>query len=238
MTICWTVLVIPSVVIVIILNEVFISAYNGGFKSNEQPYVIGQWGPWVTVFLAAIAACMVKFYTPRWKARQKILAEELEAFQCRKGKETEGNNGTENNSSKRLSASNIDDIEAGSGTLRNPLIAAAESGDLVALKNHLSNRSHKVGTAKVGSIALSKASANGHADVILQLLDVGIGVNEKDDAGLTALIRASWAGRESVVKLLLERGAIATGWQGKMAVTRASQNHHFSIVQLLHNHGA
>ncbi|OBT58764.1 hypothetical protein VE04_02079 [Pseudogymnoascus sp. 24MN13] len=234
MTICWTIFAVPSVAIVIILNEVFILAHDGGFESSEKPYVIGQWGPWVSVLLAAIAACMVKFYTPSWKARQKILLEEREAFKRRNGIEDQGHTGAKNESSKQLPARSIDDVEAGLKTLESPIIAAAKNGFMTALSNNGSNCSDKV--AKV--IALGTASANGHTEAILRILDSGVNVNGKDQFGLTALIRASWAGHESVVKLLLERGAIASGWQGKMAVTRASQNHHFNVVQILLNHGA
>ncbi|KFY70852.1 hypothetical protein V499_08912 [Pseudogymnoascus sp. VKM F-103] len=234
MTMCWTIFAVPSVAIVIILNEVFILAHDGGFVSSEKPYVIGQWGPWVSVLLAAIAACMVKFYTPSWKARQKILLEEREAFKRRNGIEDQGHTDAKNESSKQLPARSIDDVEAGLKTLESPIIAATKNGFMAALSNNVSNCSDKV--AKV--IALGTASANGHTEAILRILDSGVNVNEKDQFGLTALIRASWAGHESVVKLLLERGAIASGWQGKMAVTRASQNHHFNVVQILLNHGA
>ncbi|KFZ14992.1 hypothetical protein V502_05822 [Pseudogymnoascus sp. VKM F-4520 (FW-2644)] len=238
MTMCWTILAVPSVAIVIVLNEVFILAHDGGFQSSEKPYAIGQWGPWVSVFLAAIAAWMVKFYTPGWKARQKILAEEREAFKLRNGIEEQGNTDAKNESSKRLPARSVDDIEAGLKTLESPIIAAAQNGYMAASSNNVSNCSDNVGTAGVDVIALGTSSANGHTDAILRLLDSGVDVNEKDRFGLTALIRASWAGHESVVKLLLERGAIASGWQGTMAVTRASQNHHFNIVQMLLDHGA
>ncbi|OBT77577.1 hypothetical protein VF21_04549 [Pseudogymnoascus sp. 05NY08] len=239
MTMCWTIIAVLSVAIVIILNEVFILAHDGRFESSEKPYAIGQWGPWVSVFLAAIAACMVKFYTPSWKARQEILLKEREAFKLRNGIEEQGNTDAKNESSKQLSARSIDDIEAGLKTPKRPIIAAGQNGYMTALSsNNVSNCSDKPGTASVEVIALGNASANGHTDTILRILDSGVDVNEKDQFGLTALIRASWAGRESVVKLLLERGAIASGWQGKMAVTRASQNHHFNVVQILLNHGA
>ncbi|OBT61982.1 hypothetical protein VE03_08641 [Pseudogymnoascus sp. 23342-1-I1] len=237
-TMCGTILAVPSVAIVIVLNEVFILAHDGGFESSEKPYAIGQWGPWVSVLLAAIAACMVKFYTPGWKARQKILAEEREAFNLRKGIVEQGNADAKNESSKPLPARSTDDIEAGLKTLGSPIIAAAQNGYMAASSNNVSNPSDNEGTTGVEVIALGTASANGHTDAILRLLDSGVDVNEKDRFGLTALIRASWAGRESVVKLLLERGAIASGWQGELAVTRASQNHHSNLVQMLLDHGA
>lgn len=238
MTMCWTILAVPSVVIVIILNEVFILAHDGGFESTEKPYAIGQWGPWVSVLLAAIAACMVKFYTPRWTARQKILAEEREAFNLRHGIKEQGNNDAKDESSKQVSAISIDDIEAGRKTLESPITAASQSGYMATLPNNVSNCSDNAGTVSVGVTALGKASANGDEHAIRKLLDSGVDVNEKDQFGLTALIRASWAGRESVVKLLLEKGAIASGWQGKMALSRASQNHHSKTVQTLLDHGA
>jgi hypothetical protein len=170
---------------------------------------------------------------------KKILAEEREAFKLRNGIEEQGNTDTKNESSKPLPARSIDDIEAGLKTLESPIIvAAAQSGYMAALSNNVSNCSDNVGTAGVEVIALGEASANGHTDAILRLLNSGVDVNEKGRFGLTALIRASWSRRESVVKLLLERGAIASGWQGKMAVTRASQNHHSNIVQMLLDHGA
>ncbi|KFY04792.1 hypothetical protein V491_09261 [Pseudogymnoascus sp. VKM F-3775] len=237
-TMCWTILAIPSVIIVIILNEVFILAYDGGFESNEKPYAIGQWGPWVSVLLAAIAACMVKFYTPRWTTRQKILAEERHAFNLRHGIKEQGSTGAENESSKQVLPKSIDDIEAGGRTLESPVTAAAQSQYMAPSPNNVSNSSDNAETVSVGVIALGKASANGDEHAIRELLASGVDVNGKDRFGLTALVRASWAGRQSVVKLLLEKGAIASGWQGEMAMNRASQNNYSKIVQTLLDHRA
>jgi hypothetical protein len=41
MTMCWTILAVPSVAIVIILSEVFILVHDGGFESSEKPYAVG-----------------------------------------------------------------------------------------------------------------------------------------------------------------------------------------------------
>ncbi|KAL8685741.1 MAG: hypothetical protein Q9218_007571 [Villophora microphyllina] len=68
---------------VVVLNEVYI-LIDGGLPTSENPYAIGQWGPWVGVVLALVAAAIVRYSMPKFLERRKILDAERAAFELRK----------------------------------------------------------------------------------------------------------------------------------------------------------
>jgi hypothetical protein len=146
-------------IVVGILNEVFILAYNGGFHTNEHPYAIGQWGPWVAVLLAVIAASIVKLHKPRWEARQKLLAEESDAYQKRK---------VDSESSGKPFSHSVD-VEAGLAILDDPVVGvAAERGRGVSdgdsqetTGNRPSRHVDQHGQSDVGSMELSPLGYSG-----------------------------------------------------------------------------
>ncbi|KAK7219748.1 hypothetical protein V2G26_007751 [Clonostachys chloroleuca] len=85
------------------------------------------------------------------------------------------------------------------------------------------------------------ASFNGHSSVLLQLLHAGrVKVNTMDRRGRTALYFGSQEGHETIVQLLVEKGADinAQGGEYGNALQAASQEGHETIVQLLVEKGA
>ena len=68
----------------------------------------------------------------------------------------------------------------------------------------------------------------------------GAAINLQDSDGWTALILASYYGREAVARLLLERGADATlrSSIGRTALSWARIRNHAAVVALLEAHGA
>lgn len=67
---------------VLILNEAYILA-DGRLPTNENPYAVGQWGPWVRVALTLVAAAILRHKIPAFLERQKVLDAERAAFELR-----------------------------------------------------------------------------------------------------------------------------------------------------------
>jgi ankyrin repeat protein len=120
------------------------------------------------------------------------------------------------------------------GSASERLFAAAENGDLEALKRG-------IGAADVnqsghgGSTALLVASFNGHASAVKMLLHEGAEIDQVDEDGDTALIVASDKGFSNVVDYLLSSDADLTmvnssGWT---ALLRAAHQGHFNVVGTL-----
>ena len=82
------------IILVIALNECYLLK-DGGLPTSENPYAIGQWGPWVGVALALLAAIIVRYYRPRFLERQRVLDAERAAFELRTRNDVNsfGNNG-------------------------------------------------------------------------------------------------------------------------------------------------
>ncbi|KAI1075792.1 ankyrin repeat-containing domain protein [Whalleya microplaca] len=59
-----------------------------------------------------------------------------------------------------------------------------------------------------GRTALSRASGNGHSDVVKTLLEKSINsIDLADNGGRTALLRAAGNGHSNIVRILREKGA-------------------------------
>ena len=71
------------IIVVIILNEIYLLA-DHPLPSSQDPYEIDQWGSWVAVILALVAALFVRSYLPRFQERQKILDREKAARELTK----------------------------------------------------------------------------------------------------------------------------------------------------------
>ncbi|KAF3067621.1 Ankyrin repeat domain-containing protein 17 [Trichoderma lentiforme] len=82
-----------------------------------------------------------------------------------------------------------------------------------------------------GSTPLSFAVWSGK-DIVQFFLEKGASIDEKDKYGYTPLLRAAEDGNIGVVRLLLERGAIAKG-----ALAHAARGRHVALVQLLLDQG-
>jgi serine/threonine protein kinase len=103
-----------------------------------------------------------------------------------------------------------------------------------------------------GQTALMKAAANGHIDVVKELLDPGKGlkeiriaaiveVNEIDDKSETALMKAAENGHEDVVEALLRHNGIAVNLRddkGQTALAKAKAKKHPKVIEKLQKAGA
>ena len=88
-----------------------------------------------------------------------------------------------------------------------PLYAAAETGNLIAVKKLVSKGAIIDKETPKGNTALRNAVEEGHRDVVEYLLEVGADANHKNKAGDSILDAAEQYGRKSIVDLLLRHGA-------------------------------
>ncbi|KAJ5818874.1 hypothetical protein N7474_004465 [Penicillium riverlandense] len=83
------------------------------------------------------------------------------------------------------------------------LAQASRQGDIIAVTEIL----QKCGATPEGEESLRAAASNGHADIVLLLLQHGIDPNRLDSIGQAALHEAVIHGHGKVVRLLVENGA-------------------------------
>jgi len=88
-----------------------------------------------------------------------------------------------------------------------PLLKAAASGHLVAVKFLIANSADVNARDKLSRNALHVASENGHKSVVEFLLSQGVDVNSKDLGEATPLILAVEKGFKSVVRVLIDAKA-------------------------------
>ena len=85
------------------------------------------------------------------------------------------------------------------------------------------------------------ALIQGDIEQVERFLDEGTQVDARDAEGITALMYASYHGQESIVNLLIERGANINASEyvdGRTALMDSSINGQSEMVELLLNHGA
>lgn len=249
--ICWSLFSCVGLLVVVVLNEVFLLAYEGGFPYNEQPFAIGQWGSWVGVLLALLAAALVKWREPKWRERQDLLAKEKEAFDRKKEVMQrarqyleQSNSPVNNDASVTVPANedrsqdqvkNVTTLEMEAGTDQTPAIfGTAEMAGEVAPQRPTVPEMAK---ARSRTSQLADAAANGDLEAVRTLVKTGTNVNG-DGTDLAPLVRAAWAGREEIVRFLVEEGAEIASREGHMAWTRARANRHDCIAKFLEEHGA
>ena len=87
----------------------------------------------------------------------------------------------------------------------------------------------------VGTHALMVAAAFGHVDTVKVLLNAGADVNAKDFTGWTPLHAAAFNGNLQIVRLLLDRGAVAapSTWYLESPGVMAERLGYDEIVPLL-----
>lgn len=90
---------------------------------------------------------------------------------------------------------------------RRSVCTAAKAGDILALKNHLSNGADpNAADPKFGVTALSWAALEGKDEIAELLINAGADVNAKNRDGGTPLHAAAFMGQHEIVKLLLDNG--------------------------------
>ncbi|KAG9530703.1 purine and uridine phosphorylase, partial [Aureobasidium melanogenum] len=118
---------------------------------------------------------------------------------------------------------------------------------LAAYNNHGRILEHflSVGNADLGEededgmTALKWASAKGHSNIVLMLLNKGADVNAQSGDSGNALQIASARGHDNIVKTLLDKGADVNNQSGDYtALQEASEEGHEKIVQMLLDKGA
>ncbi|KAJ8605635.1 hypothetical protein CTAYLR_000118 [Chrysophaeum taylorii] len=91
------------------------------------------------------------------------------------------------------------------------LLSAAEAGDVLAVKRHLSNIDVDVADPQDGYTALTIASEEGRLDVVAHLVErAGADVEKRDAVGRTPLYAAAVADQAKVVAYLVRAGADPT----------------------------
>ena len=116
-------------------------------------------------------------------------------------------------------------------------LEAADTGNLVRLKECISKGVDKGAKNKYGYSALHLASGNGHLEIVQYLIETcHVDKEAKDKRGSTALHVTSYHGQLNIVKYLVEICHVNTeakdnsGWT---ALHRASKHGHLEIVKYL-----
>jgi len=121
-----------------------------------------------------------------------------------------------------------------------PLDSAASSGAIKSVKVLLDRGADPNRLAANGTTPLEDASLKGFAEIAGVLLDHGARVNQVNSgSGSTALYAAASFGRESVVKMLLERGANSNlcGRNPKTPYRAAVENGYNAVANEIKAHG-
>lgn len=120
------------------------------------------------------------------------------------------------------------------------LHAAAERGDLAAVRAALDGGADVLAFDDRGMDALSWAALRGHAAVVELLLDRGAAIDRPNDVGWPAIGQASGQGHRAVVELLVARGAdVNQAFDGgRTALMCAAYGGHAELVDVLVAAGA
>jgi ankyrin repeat protein len=140
-----------------------------------------------------------------------------------------------------LSLSHAAASQAGSGSLNDQLLQAADKGNVAAVQQLLGQGANIEARQEVsGGTALIRASMMGYIAVVRLLLAKGANIEARDKNGDTALTLAAMMGLDDVVKLLLDRGANmdAKNNNGQTALAMAESVMRDSTAKLLREHGA
>ncbi|XP_044147494.1 ankyrin repeat domain-containing protein 50-like [Bufo gargarizans] len=123
---------------------------------------------------------------------------------------------------------------------RTLLAAAAQAGDLDAVKLMLSRGASLEVTDEDGQTPLGLAAHQGHLPVVELLLEHGAQHDHSDSRGWTALRAAAWGGHTEVVESLLAFGAQPdiSGPDGRTALRAAAWGGHEGPVKALVRAGA
>ncbi len=139
-----------------------------------------------------------------------------------------------------------------SGTTRKQLVtrflAAAESGDRVAVNDMLGNfkglvhslRKLDEHSMRVDSTALHLAARNGHLGIVQDLVQANAKVDAEDFVGQTPLMEAAMYAQGDVAQFLLQKGANANhkASEGYTPLMYAARNKGMAVIETLLDHKA
>ncbi len=118
-----------------------------------------------------------------------------------------------------------------------PILAAAETGNLDKIKSLLAQGSDVNARDWNGRTVLMYAAKNSQLDAINLLIENGADVNAKDEKGYTALMIAVMDGGEEVVKHLINRGADVharlSDYPYKTALKIAEENGYTEVANII-----
>ncbi|KAK2164714.1 hypothetical protein LSH36_60g09012 [Paralvinella palmiformis] len=101
-------------------------------------------------------------------------------------------------------------VEESTESIDNPLHEAAKRGNIIFLRECISNNVSVNSLDKAGSTPIHWAAHGGHIDCMKALMEVPkCEINVQNKLGDTALHSAAWKGHPEAVELLLSRGADA-----------------------------
>ena len=99
-------------------------------------------------------------------------------------------------------------VGCGEGSRHLNLYEAAESGDIEAVKQHLTDGTDiELKCTDCGSTALGHAAKKGHKKIAELLVENGADVSVKNEKGSTPLHKAASGGHKEIVELLIAKGA-------------------------------
>lgn len=125
-------------------------------------------------------------------------------------------------------------------TFNNPLVDAAESGDIKQVRKILDEGSNLPDSkGDFGTTAIMRAAFNGNTEIVKLLIERGASVNSADVGGETALHLAAKNGYVDVVKLLIKKGASVNGQDKEQwtPLMRATVAKHPDVVKILVQNG-
>ncbi len=113
--------------------------------------------------------------------------------------------------------------------------AAAESGNIEAVKQHIAAGTDVNAKDDVGEQALHYAASQGHKEIVELLIANGTDVNAKDDVGWTPLRMAAGYGKKESAELLIANGADvnAKDDEGMTPLHSAAARGHEGVAELL-----
>lgn len=129
---------------------------------------------------------------------------------------------------------------ATNATISSPVVEAAKSDDLPAVRKLIKEHADVNTLASDGSSALLWAAFHSNAEMTKALLAAGATVDAANHYGVTPLLQASRNGDIEVMRALLEGGAQPTRWhaEGETPLMAASRTGRVEAVELLLSHGS
>ncbi len=128
----------------------------------------------------------------------------------------------------------------GQAAADSPLVAAAENGDLRAVRALIAKRADVNEHARDGSTAILWATYHSNLEMARALIAAGAAVNTPNHYGITPLLQASRSGDAPLIAALLKAGAdlAVTHPDGETPLMAASRTGHLDAVRLLLDAGA